>query len=414
MAEETIVVHSAGQHTLSGDAFLVDGALGVASADGNATSFVASVAATAFAIATASHWNADAFRFGRSGESGRARANGRVIYWPALGVHAASAVQQTRIDALSTDTGLAVLTFDVGLAGWFANSAVTERVGRAVRLSLTADRLTDAADISVGSVAFKSLAANASGFVIGWQTVGVGSARVSGTDVLTFRLALFSAANGRGRTIRVLSAFNRLLASFLVRFTDGSGWAKTLVRAAGVLATGSGRAGRLGTIVDGCATGLDVARVAWLAFADGLVFLREAERVLTAEILDHAGDFAAIVVTAFVGRTFLVVGTFNLETADLIVLRVAEKAFLATADGLAVDHLTGGVAAAEDRAIAWVSTFSFAVGGFQAIFTVPAFLVAAATDLLDADAVVANLAAGALGIFSTSWTAFAFDAVLRW
>jgi hypothetical protein len=119
-------------------------------------------------------------------------------------------------------------------------------------------------------------------------------------------------------------------------------------------------------------------------------------------------------VTAFVGRTFLVVGTFNLETADLIVLRIAEKAFLATADGLAVDHLTGGVAAAEDRAIAWVSTFSFAVGGFQAIFTVPAFLVAAATDLLDADAVVANLAAGALGIFSTSWTAFAFDAVLRW
>lgn len=168
VAEETIVVHSAGQHTLSGDAFLVNGALGVASADGNATSFIASVAASAFAITTASHWNTDAFRFGRSGESGRARANGRVIYWPTLGVHTASAVQRTGIDALPTDTGLAVLTFDVGLAGWFANSAVTKRVGWAVRLSFTADRLTDASDISVGSVAFKSLAANASGFVIGW------------------------------------------------------------------------------------------------------------------------------------------------------------------------------------------------------------------------------------------------------
>ena len=64
MAEETVVIHSAGQHTLAGNAFLVDGALGIASTNWNATSFIASVAAAAFAITTTSHRNTNAFSFG--------------------------------------------------------------------------------------------------------------------------------------------------------------------------------------------------------------------------------------------------------------------------------------------------------------------------------------------------------------
>ena len=63
MAEETVVVHSASQHTLPGNAFFVDSALGIASTDRNASPFIAPVATTAFAITATSHWNTDAFRF---------------------------------------------------------------------------------------------------------------------------------------------------------------------------------------------------------------------------------------------------------------------------------------------------------------------------------------------------------------
>ena len=313
---------------------------------------------------------------------------------------------------MSTDAGFTILTFDVRLTGWFANSAVTERIGWTVRLSFADDRSTDASHSFLGSVTFETLSTNASGFVVGWKTVGVGSARVSGTDILTLWLAFFSATNGRKWTICVLTTFHRLLASFAVWFTDCSGWTKTFVGATGVLTSSAGRARCLRAVIDWCTAGLNVTGVAWLAFADGLVFLRETERVLTAEILNHAGDFASIIVTAFIGRTFFVVGTFNLEATNLIVLGIAEKSFLATADGLTVDHFTGSVSAADDGAIARVATFRFAVVGFQAIFSIATFLVAATTNLLDADAVVANLSTGALRIFRTSWTTFAFDTML--
>ena len=72
MAEETVIVHSAGQHAIAGHALLVDGALGIDGAERDATAFGTAVAVLAVAVAATSDWDSDAFGFGRSGESGGA------------------------------------------------------------------------------------------------------------------------------------------------------------------------------------------------------------------------------------------------------------------------------------------------------------------------------------------------------
>ncbi len=336
-----------------------------------------------------------------------------MILCPALGVHAAKAVDGARIDALSADAGFGVLALDARLAGRLANAAVAERVGRAIGLGLTADRFTDASDrFNIASVALESLATNASGLVVGRQTIRVGPARESSTNVLTFRLASFSTADGRFRAILILATLDRLLASFAVRLADRSSRAKAFVRASGVLASGAGGAGRLGAVIDGRTAGHDVSGVSGLAFADGLVFLREAERVLAALIIDHAGDFAAVFMATLIGGAILVFGALDLQAADFVVLRISEESFFASADGLPVGDFADGVAAAKDGPVAWIPAFGLAVVGFQTALTVVAFLVAAAAHLLDANAVGADLTVGALGVVGTGRATFAFDTLL--
>ena len=412
VAEETVIVHSAGQHAIAGHALLVDGALGIDGAERDATAFGTAVAVLAVAVAAASDWDSDAFGFGRSGESSGTRADGLVIFRPALGVHTAETVDGARIDALAPDASLGILTLDAGLAGRLANSAVAERVGRTIGLGFTGDRFADAADRLFGGVAFESLATNASRFVVGRPAIGVGPARISSANILTFRLAPFSTANGRLRAILILATLHRLLASFSVRLANSSSRAETFVRASGVLASSAGGARCLRTVIDGRTAGHDVAGVARLAFADGLVFLREAERVLAALVVHHTGDLAPVLVAALVAGTILVFGAFDLEAADLVVLRVAEESFFTGADGLAVDDFASGVATAQNGAVARVAAFRLSVAGFQTALPVSAFLVGAAAHFLDADAVGADLAVDALGIVGTSRATFAFDTLL--
>lgn len=118
--------------------------------------------------------------------------------------------------------------------------------------------------------------------------------------------------------------------------------------------------------------------------------------------------------TALVTGTVLVLGTLDLETADLVVLRIAEVAFLASAGSLAIDHLADGVAATEDWAVARVAALGLSVARFQTAVIVAALLVAAAAHLLDADAVGTDLSVGTLRVVGTGWTTFAFDTLLRW
>ena len=62
---------------------------------------------------------------------------------------------------------------------------------------------------------------------------------------------------------------------------------------------------------------------------------REAEGVLSANVgVDHTGDFAPVVVAALVGRAVRILGTFDSEAANLVVLRITEISFLAATDGL--------------------------------------------------------------------------------
>lgn len=229
---------------------------------------------------------------------------------------------------------------------------------------------------------------------------------------MTFRLASFSTADGRLRTILILATLDRLLTSFAVRLADRSSRAKAFVRASGVLASGAGGAGRLGAVIDGRTAGHDVSGVSGLAFADGLVFLREAERVFTALVVHHAGDFAAVVMATLVRGAIFVFGTLDLQTADFVVLGIPEESLFASADGLSVGDFADGVAAANDGPVARIPAFGLAVVGFQTALTVVALLVAAAAHLLDADAVGADLTVGALGVVGTGRAAFAFDALL--
>lgn len=97
-----------------------------------------------------------------------------------------------------------------------------------------------------------------------------------------------------------MSAFHGLLASFAVGFSYCSSRAKTFIRASSIFASGSSRARCLRAVIYGRTSGQNVASVTRLTLADGLVFLREAERVLAAKVLDHAGDFASVIVATFV------------------------------------------------------------------------------------------------------------------
>lgn len=97
-----------------------------------------------------------------------------------------------------------------------------------------------------------------------------------------------------------MSAFHGLLASFAVGFSYCSSRANTFIRASSIFASGSSRARCLRAVIYGRTSGQNVASVTRLTLADGLVFLREAERVLAAKVLDHAGDFASVIVTTFV------------------------------------------------------------------------------------------------------------------
>ena len=280
MTEETVVVDTAGEHTLAGDAFLVDGTLRVAGAKWTATAICALVTQLAVSVAAACDRHTDALRLGRSGESGSTEADGFVIFRPALGVHATFAVNRARVDTLAADASFAILAFAAGLTGRFANTAVTECVGWTVRLGSTTDRCTNASDSLIGRIALVTFATDAGGFVICRKTVGIGSARESGANVLTFRLASFAATDGRWRTILILATLDRLLTPFFVRFSNGSGRAKTFIRASGVFASSSGSTRFLQAVINGCTTGQSVACVARLAFANRLVSLRETKCIL--------------------------------------------------------------------------------------------------------------------------------------
>lgn len=196
VAKEAIIVHAAGQHTLAANAFFVHCAFGVVGASWNTTAVIASVSGTAFCITSTSNWNTNAFSFWCSSEAGRARTNSFVIDWTTLGVHTAGAIQRTRVNTLSADTRLTILAFFVGLAGRLANSAVAESIGWTIRLGFAAYWFANAADSFVSRISFETLSTNTRGLVISRKAIGIRSARVSGTDILAFRLSFFSTANG--------------------------------------------------------------------------------------------------------------------------------------------------------------------------------------------------------------------------
>lgn len=117
--------------------------------------------------------------------------------------------------------------------------------------------------------------------------------------------------------------------------------------------------------------------------------------------------------TTFIDRTVFVFGTFDLETTDLVVLRIAEESFLATTDGLSVDRFADCISAAQDGSVARITAFSLSVTRFQTALTVVTFLVATTTDFLDANAVGADLSADALRVVRASRATFSIDTLLR-
>lgn len=71
VAEEAIVVHSAGQHTLAFNAFLIYRAFGIAGTSWNATTVIAFVSSAAFSITSAGNWDTNTLRFRCSSEASR-------------------------------------------------------------------------------------------------------------------------------------------------------------------------------------------------------------------------------------------------------------------------------------------------------------------------------------------------------
>ena len=416
VAEEAIVVHRTGQHAVALDALFVEGALAVRRAAGHAASFLAAHSSVALAVPLAGRRDADAFVGGRSGESWRAVADLLVVFRPAQTVEATSVVRQTGVDTLAAKTGLRVGTIVAGLASRLADSSVAVGVGWAFSLSATGDGPRSAADgFDVAAFAgLETLATDARRFVVVRQAVGIGSASDADANVDAFRFPALLAADGRRWAVLVGPALDGLLAALLVRLADGSSGTGAAVGAARVVATSARSAGRLGAVVDGNAAGHHVTGEAGLALADGRVTFREAERVFAANIFHHAGDFAAVVVTSFVRRAVRVLGAFNPDAADLVVLRISKVALFAGAHRLAVDHRAAGIPSAEHGALARVAAFGPSVFRLEAALPLVAFLVASTAHLRNADAVEAGHGIGAGRIVGAGRTTFSFDALLRW
>lgn len=267
VTEEAVVINATSEHTIAFDALLVERALRVRCAGGDAAALEAPVPASALQVALTGDRNADALAFRGSSETGRTRADRLVVFHAAFGVHPARFVQRARIQALAPHARLRVLAFGVRLTSWFADAVVAERVGRAVRLGLAPDRDFDASGHLVCGVSFVALATLAGGLVIGRKAVGVRSAGEAGADVLALRLAFFSRANGRRRAVLIFSALDRLLAALPERLADHSRRTSAFVRSSRVLAPGAGGTRRLRAVIDWSARGFRVAGVTRLTLA---------------------------------------------------------------------------------------------------------------------------------------------------
>lgn len=280
-------------------------------------------------------------------------------------------------------------------------------------MSFTGDRFRSASGRRIVGITFESLAADAESFVIARKAIRIGSAQDSTARVDAFGLTGQTSANGGSRTVVVTDAFHRLLASFLVRFTHFALRTETFEGSARVLALGTGGAGDLSAVVDGRAALGDVTGVSGLTFAYGRVFFREAQRVLAALVVDHAGDFATIFVTFLVGRTIVVAVALDFETSDFVILRITEESVLTAAHGLVILGHAVGVATAQDGTIARIAARSLSVVALQTGLRGGTFAAAPATNFLDADAVDAQHRVGALTAVTAGRSTFALDALLR-
>ena len=254
-------------------------------------------------------------------------------------------------------------------------------------MSFAGDRFRSASACRIVGITFESLTADAESFVIARKAIRIGSAQDSSARVDAFGLTGQTSANGGSRTVVVTDAFHRLLATLFVRFADFALRTQTFEGSARVLALGSGRTGDLSAVVDGRTPPGDVTGVSGLAFAYGRVFFREAQRVLAALVVDHAGDFASFVVTFLVGRAVVVAVALDLETSDFVVLRISEESVLAAANGLVILGHAVGVASAKDGTIARIAARSLSVVALETGLRGGTLAAAPATNLLDADAV---------------------------
>lgn len=132
MAQEAVVVESAGEQAVAADALLVERALVVGDADWEANVVAAGVAIAAVARVSAGHWQSNALHFRVPGEAGRTATLLNVTPHVAFRVYSARGPHVARVQALSIQAHVRQVAFLVRLTGRSTDTLVAVGIGRAV------------------------------------------------------------------------------------------------------------------------------------------------------------------------------------------------------------------------------------------------------------------------------------------